>query len=84
MLALKHKHQLDFPHLTFSLPKAMELSPVRADDDPLVRNIDADADQLDNNWTLSERPDSQDLERFWQRVTNEIKADPDWADFATD
>ncbi|HET6622346.1 MAG TPA: hypothetical protein VFG56_00225 [Candidatus Saccharimonadales bacterium] len=84
MLVLKHKHHLDFPHLTFNLPRAMSLSPVMADDDTLVKSIDRDADELDNNWTLNERPDSSDLERFWQRVTSEIKTDPDWVDFTVD
>lgn len=82
MLKLKNKHHLDFPHLTFSLPHQMQLSPVMDDGDEITAAIVNDPIDHDNNWELVERPDSEELERYWQRVEEDVKNDPEWVHFA--
>lgn len=84
MLRMKHKHHLDFPHLTFSLPHAMQLSAVPADDDELSQAIAADPSTLENDWELVERPDPGKLEAFWSAVEADVQSDPEWATFAKD
>ena len=74
MLKLKHKHHLDFPHLTFSTPE-MSFSPIPSDDDELTQAIEADAA---DTWELSERPDMGELSEFWSEVEADISTDPEW------
>lgn len=83
MLKLKNKHHLDFPHITFSMPHSMQLSPVAADDDELSAAIINDPVDHDNNWVLGD-PDSQELEQYWQRVEDDVKNDPEWIRFSED
>lgn len=82
MLRLKHKHHLDFPHMSFSMPRGMELSPVAADDDELAQAIDNDVRVQENDWELVERPDTVELEEFWRHVQDDVRTDPDWIDFS--
>lgn len=78
MLHLKHKHHLDFPHLTFTPHYGMQLSPVPVDDDELSRAIADDTVLRDNNWELSERPDAVQLDEFWNEVQQDVRQDPEW------
>lgn len=82
MLRIKHKHRLSLPHLTFHMPHTMQLSPVMADDDELVQEIDAQAAVHENDWELVERPDTNELEQFWITVEDDVKNDPEWNHFA--
>lgn len=82
MLKLKHKYHLDFPHTTFHMPHSMSLSSVPADDDELAQAIVNDPEDHDNNWQLTNQPDSEELEQYWTNVEEEIKNDPEWIDFA--
>jgi len=84
MLEFKHKHHLDFPHMTFSMPHPMELSPVTNDGDEITAAIVNDPIEHDNNWELVERPDSGELEDYWRRVEEDVKNDPEWFHFAED
>jgi len=82
MLKLKHTHQL--PHFDFSFPHPLELAPVSADDDDLTRDIELDPVTHDNNWTLDERPDTNELESFWTQVESDLRQDPEWVDFGNE
>lgn len=83
MLKLKHKHHLDFPHIT--LPThPMELSPVPIDDDELSQAILDDPVAHDNVWELNERPDTEELTKFWSEVEADVAQDPEWFRFSED
>jgi hypothetical protein len=81
MLKLKNKHHLELPHFSFSIPHQMQLSPVVADDDELASAINNDPIDHDNNWVLGD-PDTQELEKYWQKVERDLKSDPEWVDFS--
>lgn len=83
MLKLKHKHHLDFPHITLS-PRQMELSPVANDDDELTQAIVRDSIARDDQWELSERPDMGELTEFWNHVEQDVASDPQWFRFEND
>lgn len=78
MLKLKNKHHLDFPHLTFSMPHSMQLSPVTDDDDELTAAIVHDPIDHDDDWELVERPDTNELESYWEKVERDVRNDPEW------
>ena len=80
MLQLKHKHHLDFPHITL-MPRQMELSPVPADSDELTQAIEQDVATHDDVWELSERPDMGELTEFWDHVEQDVANDPQWFRF---
>lgn len=82
MLKLKHTYHLDFPHITFTMPHSMSLTDVPTDDDELARAIVDDPIDHDDNWQLTDRPDTEELEQYWTTVEDEIKSDPEWVDFA--
>lgn len=81
---LKLKHHFHLPTITFDSHPPLELAPVPVDDDgdELTQAIQSDPIEHDNTWTLDERPDTQELESFWTTVTEDLKSDPDWFDFA--
>ena len=80
MLKMKHKHHLDFPHITLST-RQMELSPVLADSDELTQAILDDPVAHDDVWELNERPDTQELAQFWSEVEADVANDPKWFRF---
>ena len=82
MLKLKHTHHLELPHLSLGLPRHMDLSSVPSDSDELAQAIDNDPIDHDNNWQLTNQPDTEALEQYWTTVEDEIKNDPEWTDFA--
>lgn len=84
MLRLKRKHKINFPSITELLPHSMQLSPVIADDDELSQAIANDPIDHDNRWTLTERPETGQLEQYWDNVVADIKSDPSWVDFSND
>lgn len=84
MLKIKPEHHLDFPHLTFSLPHVMELSRPAEDSDELARAISNDPEDHDNNWELTDHPDTTELEQYWEKVEEDIKNDPEWINFSED
>lgn len=63
-----------FPRLFAS--KRMQLSPVAIpDDDELSRAIENDAFERDNAWELTERPDVNELVKYWEFVAHDIRKD---------
>ncbi len=83
MLKMKHKHHLDFPHITLSAHQ-MELSAVPIDNDELTQAIIDDPVTHDDVWELSERPDSTELTQFWDEVQADVASDPEWFKFSED
>lgn len=83
MLKLKHKHHLDFPHITLSA-SPMQLSAVPVDDDELSQAIVNDPVAHDDIWELSERPDMGELTKFWSDVETDVANDPEWFTFSED
>lgn len=81
MLKLKRTHHLDFPHLIENMApaKQMALSPVADDSDELTQAIADDVAVQDDQWELVERPDSDELVRFWTTVEDEVTNDPEWS-----
>jgi hypothetical protein len=80
MLRLKHNHHLDLTHIIEELSPVHQLqfAAVSDDDDALTQAIASDDDEHDNKWQLSERPDPEELSRFWVKVESEVKNDPEW------
>lgn len=39
---------------------------------------------IDDSITLEERPDEAALDAFWQHVSEDVRADPEWFQFADD
>lgn len=76
MLKIKKSFRLKLPNLTTAKP--MQLSPVPIDDDELTSDVSADADNQDNNWELTDRPDSDELEAYWNTVEADVRKDPTW------
>ncbi|MBC7746920.1 hypothetical protein H7Y40_02980 [Pedobacter sp.] len=82
MLKLKHTHHLGFPHITFTPLHSMKLSVVPLDNDELAQAIDNDPIDHDNNWQLTNQPDTEALEEYWTTVVAELKDDPEQIIFA--
>lgn len=81
MLRLKRKRQINFPTIAQLFPHQMQLSRVVADGDELTQAIVNDPVDHDNNWILTERPETGELEQYWENVEADIKNDPSWVSF---
>lgn len=77
MLTLKQKTKLTLPSLSL-LSGPMRFSPVVNDGDELLTDLDSQFTTQDDQWTLTERPDSAELEQFWDAVVADVRKDPDW------
>ena len=61
-----------------TLPKQMQFEPVTAEDDELIESIHNQMTQNDDNWQLTETPDSAELENYWSKVEDDVEHDPEW------
>lgn len=83
MLSLKkHITQLKNPFQTSN--HQLALTVVSADDDELTQAIDQQYASSDYHWQLETTPDTDKLERFWNRVEDDLQHDPNWIDFSKD
>lgn len=82
MLEIKQKPSFQLPHI--SLPRMMEFDPVVDDGDELTTAIAEDVHVNDDAWELSEHPDTNELERYWEKVEEDIAHDPEWFTFQND
>ncbi len=80
MLSLKKSHHFHLPRLQF-ISTPMQLSPVTSDDDELIEAIENSIIVHDDNWTLEAVPDTEQLERDWSRIQQDIEQDPEWFKF---
>lgn len=79
MLKLSKHHYLSLPEFGLSMPRKMQLEPIPVDDgDELTQAISRDSAEHDDNWELSERPDTNELESYWQHVEADMQSDPEW------
>lgn len=77
MLKMSKHHYLSLPEFSFHLPHQMKLAPVHEDADSLAQAIANDPIDHDDNWQLSERPDSGELESYWTHVEDDLRKDPE-------
>lgn len=68
-------------NIPFLHQAGIQLQPQAIDDDDLSQAIMADADVHDDNWQLTETPDTEQLEAYWQNVEQDLHRDPGWTDF---
>lgn len=78
MLKIKQKFHLTLPHLPSLWPHTLQLSPPEAENDELIEAIDEEMLQHDDDWQLSERPDTKELTQYWEKVEDDIQHDPEW------
>ena len=78
MLKLSKHHYLSLPNFGPVLPHSMRLAPVVDDTDELTQAIIHDPIDHDDNWELSERPDTTELVSYWEHVEEDVRNDPEW------
>lgn len=76
MLTIKQKFHLKLPRLI--LPHRMKLSSAESEKDELIEAITTDTTSHDDDWQLSERPDTQELDEYWDKVEDDVRHDPEW------
>lgn len=77
MLKIKQKFHISLPHVTPRLHQ-LQLSPTESENDELITAIDMAAMAHDDDWQLSERPDTKELTQYWEKVEDDIQHDPQW------
>ncbi len=77
MLKIKQKFHITFPRFRL-WPHRLKLSRPTPENDELITAIDADSAVHDDNWQLSEHPDTKQLTEYWTEVEEDIKHDPEW------
>lgn len=82
MLEIKQKFKISFPTFPKLIAQPVVFEPTIDDDDELMTAIAQDATERGNDWELSEYPDTDELERYWQRVEADISHDSEWFTFA--
>ena len=75
MLEITPKFKLTLPKL--HLPKRMQFEPVVAEADELIEAIEADRAAHDDDWQLSERPDTTELVDYLSKVENDFADEPE-------
>lgn len=76
MLKIKQKFHLSLPHP--SLPHKLQFSPIEPEDDELIEAINGEMTETDDDWQLDERPDTNQLTQYWDKVEDDIQHDPKW------
>lgn len=85
MLKIKQTFHLSLPHLQLRRPQLVQFTPVtddNDDNDELTRAIADEPLQHDDEWELDERPDTTQLEAYWDEVEDDIEHDPKWIKFS--
>lgn len=73
-----HNHPSNFT------AQAPALSSTQDEDDELIKAIDSDHKDADNEWQLTNEPDSEGIDAFWNGVVSDLQKDPDWYSFSND
>lgn len=81
---LKLKKRLQLPSLASFSTKQLALSPVIDEDDELIVDAEQQARERDDRWTLDATPDTEQLQRDWEEITDDIRHDPEWITFSDD
>ncbi len=82
MLKIKQTFHLSLPHLQLHRAQPLQFTPVIDDNDELTQAIVDDTVQHDDEWELDERPDTSQLEEYWDEVEDDIEHDPKWIKFS--
>jgi hypothetical protein len=82
MLKIKQTFHLSFPHIQLRRTQPVQFTPVTDDNDELTQAIATDTAQHDDEWELDERPDTTQLEAYWDEVEDDIEHDPKWIKFS--
>lgn len=83
MLEIKPKHRIHLPHLP-SRSAPLAFAPVLDDGDELTQAIVDAPQERDDAWELTERPDVEELTKFWSEVEADVAQDPEWFTFSDD
>lgn len=75
MLKMSKHHYLSLPEFGLHMSHPMKLAPIPSDNDELARSIERDPVDHDDNWELSERPDTTELASYWQHVEEDLLND---------
>lgn len=81
---LKLKKRFHFPNFSGFSSKELVLSPVVDEDDELIVDPEQQAQTRDDRWTLDATPDTEQLQRDWEAITEDIRHDPEWITFSDD
>lgn len=79
MLALKKHFNLSLP-ISLTASQHLRLSPVVDEPDELIEDINSQSVTHDDTWALTPTPDTEELDKFWTGVEQDITHDPDWID----
>lgn len=77
MLKIKQKLHITLPHIVL-WPHQLRFSRPVPENDELIEAIDDEILQHDDDWQLSERPDTKELTQYWEKVEDDIQHDPQW------
>lgn len=72
---------MSLPHISFGSSVPLQLSTVQDDADELTQAMQADPEDHDDNWQLTDRPDETELDAFWNNVEADVQKDPKWFTF---
>lgn len=78
MLKIKKSRSFSLPRLSLGGSRPMQLSAVPVDEDELTQAVVGDTKDHDNNWELTDRPDTDELEAYWGAVEQDVRKDPLW------
>lgn len=79
MLKLKTRHMFNPFHINLGGREPLQFSPIPSEDNELIQAIERDATY--DQWNL-ESIDSEQLDRFWSSVEQDIASDPEWVHFS--
>ena len=82
MLKIKQKFHFSLPHLQLKKSQPLQFTQVSDDSDELTLAIATDSAAHDDEWELDERPDTTQLEAYWDEVEDDIEHDPKWIKFS--
>lgn len=82
MLKIKQTFHLSLPHLRLRRSQSVQFTQVIDDTDELTQAIVTDPAAHDDEWELDERPDTSQLEAYWDEVEDDIEHDPKWIKFS--
>lgn len=79
MLKIKPRHMFNPFRLSIGGSAPLQFSPIPSEDNELIQAIEQDARY--DQWNL-ESLDTEQLNRFWSSVQDDIANDPEWVRFS--
>lgn len=78
MLQIKQKFHFQLPRIPSIWSHKLAFSKILEEKDELIEAIDDEVATHEDDWQLSERPDTKELTSYWEKVENDIQHDPKW------